>query len=46
MDKYRLPIMISENGLGQHDCLVNGKIDDQYRIDYLQRHIEQIASLQ
>ncbi|EIY5064122.1 glycoside hydrolase family 1 protein [Klebsiella quasipneumoniae] len=41
-DKYRLPIMISENGLGQHDCLVNGKIDDQYRIDYLQKHIEQM----
>ncbi|OMP91105.1 glycoside hydrolase family 1 protein [Raoultella terrigena] len=41
-DKYSLPIMISENGLGQEEKLVNGEIDDQYRIDYLQKHIEQM----
>lgn len=41
-NKYRLPIMISENGLGQGDSLINGEVDDQYRIDYLQKHIEQM----
>ncbi|MDW6004794.1 glycoside hydrolase family 1 protein [Vibrio mangrovi] len=41
-DKYRLPIMISENGLGQGDELVDGQVDDQYRIDYLTMHIEQM----
>lgn len=41
-DKYHLPIMISENGLGQGDELVDGQVDDQYRIDYLQMHIEQM----
>ncbi len=41
-DKYRLPIMISENGLGQGDTLVDGEVDDQYRIDYLQLHIDQM----
>lgn len=41
-NKYRLPIMISENGLGQGDRLIDGQVDDQYRIDYLQMHIEQM----
>ncbi|EOB3584487.1 glycoside hydrolase family 1 protein [Vibrio vulnificus] len=41
-DKYRLPIMISENGLGQKDELVDGQVDDQYRIDYLKLHIDQM----
>lgn len=41
-NKYHLPIMISENGLGQGDHVVDGKVDDQYRIDYLQMHIDQM----
>lgn len=41
-DKYHLPVMISENGLGQADTLINKEVDDQYRIDYLQNHIEQM----
>jgi 6-phospho-beta-glucosidase len=41
-DKYHLPIMISENGLGQGDTVIDGQIDDQYRIDYLQMHIDQM----
>lgn len=39
-DRYQIPIMIVENGLGAKDELINGKIDDQYRIDYLQAHVE------
>lgn len=41
-DKYHLPIMISENGLGQADTLKNGQIDDQYRINFLEEHIKQM----
>ncbi|GAB7126292.1 glycoside hydrolase family 1 protein [Silvimonas sp. JCM 19000] len=37
--RYGLPMMITENGLGEFDQLQNGKVHDPYRIDYLQRHI-------
>lgn len=41
-DRYRKPLFISENGLGHKDILVNNKIHDDYRIDYVKKHIEQI----
>jgi 6-phospho-beta-glucosidase len=41
-DRYRLPLIITENGLGAPDELVDGRVHDDYRIDYLRRHIEQI----
>lgn len=41
-DRYKLPIMITENGFGYKDVLEDGKINDDYRIDYLKSHIEQI----
>lgn len=38
--RYRLPLMIVENGLGAHDVLTeDGKVHDQYRIDYLRDHV-------
>ena len=40
-DRYHLPILITENGLGAPDKLENGKVHDSYRIDYLSRHFEQ-----
>jgi len=41
--KYGLPIMITENGLGATDKINNeGKILDDYRIDYLRKHIQEI----
>ena len=41
--RYRLPILITENGLGAYDSLTeDGKVHDPYRIDYLRHHIEQI----
>lgn len=41
--RYNLPIVISENGLGAFDKKEeNGRIHDQYRINYLKTHIEQI----
>lgn len=42
--RYRLPIMITENGLGGRDELVDGEIHDNYRIDYLKDHIVQMEA--
>ncbi|MBR1743248.1 MAG: glycoside hydrolase family 1 protein [Lachnospiraceae bacterium] len=42
-DRYQLPVMVVENGLGAKDELTeDGKIHDDYRIDYLKKHIEQM----
>lgn len=44
-DRYNLPIIITENGLGAKDELTDdGAIHDQYRIDYLMQHIEQCGA--
>lgn len=41
--RYRLPVFITENGLGEFDKLEPGDIiHDDYRIDYLRRHISAI----
>ena len=42
-DRYHLPIYITENGSGfDHQFASDGKIHDEYRIDYYCKHIEQI----
>lgn len=42
-DRYRIPIMVVENGLGAKDTLEqDGSIQDDYRIDYLRQHIQAI----
>ncbi|MDR0898811.1 MAG: 6-phospho-beta-glucosidase [Lactobacillaceae bacterium] len=42
-DRYRIPLMIVENGIGAEDVLTeDGKVHDDYRIDYLRSHIEQM----
>ena len=39
-NRYGKPLMITENGLGAYDTLTpDGKIHDDYRIDYLSKHI-------
>ena len=41
--RYRLPMIVTENGLGAYDTLTeDGKIHDNYRIAYLKTHIEQL----
>lgn len=41
--RYRLPLIVTENGLGAYDKLTeDGKVHDPYRIEYLRKHIEQI----
>jgi len=43
-DRYpRVPIMITENGLGAEDTLIDGEIHDDYRISYLHEHIKQMS---
>lgn len=37
--RYQRPLMVLENGLGARDEMVDGKIHDPYRIEYLRRHI-------
>jgi 6-phospho-beta-glucosidase len=42
-DRYQIPLMVVENGLGAYDTLEeDGSIHDSYRIDYLKAHIEQM----
>jgi len=42
-DRYGKPIIIAENGIGALDKVENdGSIHDDYRIDYLKKHIEQM----
>lgn len=41
-ERYHLPLMITENGLGAFDKLEeNGTVNDDYRIEYYQKHLEQ-----
>ncbi len=42
-DRYQLPLIIVENGLGAYDTVEpDGSIHDDYRIDYLRRHIQEM----
>ncbi|CAI3703492.1 Beta-glucosidase [Clostridium neonatale] len=42
--RYHLPLIITENGLGTQDILTEDcKVHDEYRIDYLRSHIEACA---
>lgn len=41
--RYRLPLIVTENGLGAFDTLeVGNKVYDDYRIAYLREHIAQL----
>lgn len=42
-DRYQIPLMIVENGMGAVDKVEEDRsIHDSYRIDYLRQHIEQM----
>lgn len=44
-DRYHLPLLIVENGLGATDTVEeDGSIHDNYRIDYYQKHIKAMDS--
>jgi len=40
-ERYHLPIIITENGMANDDRLINGAVDDQPRIDFLQQYLQQ-----
>lgn len=41
--RYNVPLYISENGLGAVDVVdEDGNIQDDYRIEYLKEHVEQM----
>lgn len=42
-DRYQLPIFVVKNGLGAYDKIdEDGKVRDDYRIDYLSQHIREM----
>lgn len=42
--RYRLPLMIVENGLGEYENMEeNGEVNDDNRIAYLRKHIQALA---
>ncbi len=41
-EKYQRPLMIIENGIGYFDVRENGIVNDTYRIDYLNEHLQQV----
>ena len=41
-DRYQMPLMIVENGLGAIDRVIENKINDDYRIDYLKKHLIEV----
>src|SRR5699024_12001875 len=44
-DRYEIPLFIVENGLGTYaDQIVNGKIHDDYRIDYMEKHLKNMIT--
>jgi 6-phospho-beta-glucosidase len=43
-DRYQKPLFVVENGLGAIDeADANGEIKDDYRIDYLRKHVAEMA---
>lgn len=40
--RYHVPLIITENGLGTPDIVEEGRVHDDYRIQYLKSHIEAI----
>ena len=42
-NRYQIPMMVVENGLGAADTVeADGTINDDYRINYLKAHIEEM----
>lgn len=41
-ERYKKPIMITENGMSEHDWIcLDGKVHDSYRIDYTHRYLKE-----
>lgn len=44
-DRYGLEMIITENGMAYSDVFDNGRVNDVYRIDYLDKHLKQCYKL-
>ena len=43
-DRYQIPLINCENGLGAFDILEeDGRVHDQYRIDYMREHVKAMS---
>lgn len=42
-ERYRLPIVITENGMANHDTVHEGCVHDQARIDFVQQYLAEYA---
>ncbi|MBT2287603.1 family 1 glycosylhydrolase [Paenibacillus albidus] len=42
-DRYQIPLFVVENGLGARNKVENGKILDDYRIDFFKKHLKQLV---
>ncbi|QGQ45452.1 6-phospho-beta-glucosidase [Metabacillus sediminilitoris] len=43
-DRYQKPLFVVENGLGAVDQLTSdGKVNDDYRIEYMKKHVEEMS---
>ncbi len=40
----RIPIYVTENGLSADDIVIDGRVDDTARIDYLNRHLAEVLT--
>jgi len=40
--RYQIPVMVVENGLGAYDKFEDGMIHDEYRIEYMREHLQQM----
>lgn len=40
--RYKKPLMIIENGIGYFDERIDGIVEDNYRIDYLNEHLREV----
>ncbi|MBF4693748.1 glycoside hydrolase family 1 protein [Fusibacter ferrireducens] len=41
-DRYQIPVMVVENGMGAVDVLEEGIVHDPYRIDYFKSHLKEV----
>lgn len=44
-ERYKLPIIVTENGMAYSDMVIDNRIKDDYRIDYLDKHIKECIQL-
>lgn len=41
-DRYRIPLFIVESGIGAFDEFIDGKVHDEYRIEYFKNHFKAV----